>query len=933
MHNLHLTVFVIIDCVTKQFIVYNLNRHFMKHSPILKQLVRLVGYLLYCISHYIFYILQPTHRTSYYHWQYVFIIAIALYSFSVQVNALQRSFLNTSFEDSTNIPATWCFTAQSAVSPWVSSDSSTGPNNDCTVPNDRPIIELWANNFQGVPARDGNVHAELNPNAFSTLSQTVCILQNEEITWRLSHRGRIDNPPKYDRMQFVIGTESATGLVLDATTRKNGTTQINSCHGGSSLTTVTACTQATTNTWGDYGGKFKWTGASGDLPVNFTAVETGSNNNTNGNFLDAIEFYLKPVVEFSALSGAEAESVVTPTAPVLKLVGQVDSPIEIQITITGGTAILGEDYTTPTGTKTFTVTIPVGNYDNSSTFETGIEVINDNIKEGDETIIMQVNTDPGNPYIVSSSGTCNTAGITTATYTINDDDADLHLIKNTALATGEFNFTLTNVDTDLTTPANETTATITTVAIGTDTEFDADTDTDGTQAIKVANVGTDITISETIPPGWAVSGSCDVVGGSNPTTESIPINADGTVTIPAANVTLGSSTTCTYNNTPNTTISGRVFEDSGLGTGGKANNGLQDGDEIGISGVTVELKDCEGATIHSSATTNTNGDYTLVIPGLGVGTSVCVKETNLPGYFSISGSGGDSGGTYDVNNDYTSFTLAADTSYTGLNFGDVIVNGFSPDHSAQGEAKAVLYYAHTFTAMSDGTVKFTIDSDESTPNNPDWTTQLYKDSNCNGMFDGDEPELLIDIDIPRETDTNYCILVKQTIPDSDSVSNNDKNVVTIKAHFNYYIIPSGPSRSSDLYVTDTTTVIDPLTRVVLNKAVNKTEALPGDILLYTLTYTNNTGGDVTALKIQDAIPNYTTLDKWCCAELGAKTCSDTPGDWATSTANCTVTCAYGTTLTACASGQGSGLRIQWEFTGTLSNNTEGDIKYSIKIDE
>ncbi|KOR28295.1 hypothetical protein TI03_05030, partial [Achromatium sp. WMS1] len=231
-------------------------------------------------------------------------------------------------------------------------------------------------------------------------------------------------------------------------------------------------------------------------------------------------------------------------------------------------------------------------------------------------------------------------------------------------------------------------------------------------------------------------------------------------------------------------ITGRVFEDNGLGSGGIANNGVQDGDEIGISGVTVELTNC-GATIHSSATTDDNGDYTLVIPGLGVGTSVCVKETNLPGYFSISGSGGDSGSTYDVNNDYTSFTLAADTSYTGLNFGDVIVNGFSPDHSAQGEAKAVLYYAHTFTAMSDGTVKFTIDSDVSTPDNPDWTTQLYKDSNCNGMFDGDEPELLIDIDIPRETDTNYCILVKQTIPDSDSVSNNDKNVVTIKAHFNY----------------------------------------------------------------------------------------------------------------------------------------------------
>ncbi|KOR31742.1 hypothetical protein TI05_11700 [Achromatium sp. WMS3] len=856
------------------------------------------------------------------------------------IHAIQRSFLNNGFEEvwGSRIPASdskkWCWVGESTVPPWNSTDP-TSPNNNCSSYGSLGsgnIIELWFHNGPINPpviARDGVTLAELNANQPGTLGQSICILQGEEITWKLSHRGRTGN----DNMQFFIGPSltQVAAVVLDAITSKTGVPVSHSCPNTPGYVSNSTCSVSAyangDSKWADYSGSFTWDGPSGDLLTNFKAIGSG----TTGNFLDEVYFYLKPVVEFSALSGAEAESVVTPTAPVLKLVGQVDSPINIQITITGGTAKLGEDYTTPTGTDTFTVTIPVGNYDNTHTFETGIEVINDKIKEGDETIIMQVNTDPGNPYIVSSSGTCNTAGVTTATYTINDDDADLHLIKNTALATGEFNFTLTNVDTDLTTPANETTATITTVAIGTDTEFDADTDTDGTQAIKVANVGTDITISETIPPGWAVSGSCDVVGGSKPTTESIPINTDGTVTIPAANVTLGSSTTCTYNNTPNTSISGRVFEDSGLGTGGKANNGLQDGDEIGISGVTVELTDC-GATIHSSATTDDNGDYTLVIPGLGDGTDVCVKETNLANYFSISGSGGDSGSTYDVDNDYTSFTLAADTSYTGLNFGDVIVNGFSPDHSAQGEAKAVLYYAHTFTAMSDGTVKFTIDSDVSTPDNPDWTTQLYKDSNCNGMFDGDEPELLIDIDIPRETDTNYCILVKQTIPDSDSVSNNYKNVVTIKAHFNYYI-PSGPSRSSDLYVTDTTTVIDPLTRVVLNKAVNKTEAYPGDILLYTLTYTNNTGGDVTALKIQDAIPNYTTLDKWCCAELGAKTCSDTPGDWSTSTANCTVTCAYGTTLTACASGQGSGLRIQWEFTGTLSNNTEGDIKYSIKIDE
>ncbi|KOR31031.1 hypothetical protein TI04_02965 [Achromatium sp. WMS2] len=490
-------------------------------------------------------------RKFYHIWHIFFIFTIVLYSLPIQVNAIQRSFLNTSFEiGPTIIGPDWCFTAQSTVPPWLSSDSSTNPNNQCTVPSAKPIMELWANNFQGVPARDGSVHAELNPNAFGTLSQKICILQNEEISWYLSHRGRIDGTtsPYYDRMRFYIG-DVTTGLVLDATTRKNGITQINSCHSGSSLITVTNCTKKTTNTWGDYGGKFKWTGASGDLLVSFAAVETGSHNATNGNFLDAIHFYLKPVVEFSASGGASLESVVSPTAPVLRVIGQLDAPMVISLKITGGTAILGEDYTTPTGNTTFTVTIPSGNYSYTDTFATGIAIINDNIKEGDETIIIEVNADPGNPYVVSSSGTCNSPPNQAATYTITDDDTDLHLIKNTVSGVGNFNFTLTNADTDLTTPISETTATITIAAAGVDTEFDSDANANGIQAIKVSKVDTEIKISESIPTGWIVSGSCNVVGGTNPTVVPIPINQDGTVTIPAANVTLGSSTTCTYINT------------------------------------------------------------------------------------------------------------------------------------------------------------------------------------------------------------------------------------------------------------------------------------------------------------------------------------------------------------------------------------------------
>jgi len=56
-------------------------------------------------------------------------------------------------------------------------------------------------------------------------------------------------------------------------------------------------------------------------------------------------------------------------------------------------------------------------------------------------------------------------------------------------------------------------------------------------------------------------------------------------------------------------LGNRVWRDDGTGVGGNANNGIQDGTEPGIAGVTVRLLDATGNTLIATTTTDANGYY------------------------------------------------------------------------------------------------------------------------------------------------------------------------------------------------------------------------------------------------------------------------------------------------------------------------------------
>ena len=498
------------------------------------------------------------------------LLGMVLLMWCVPAQAVQRSFLNNGFETINGSTysgglVNYCWVGQSILAPWLSNDP-TAPNTNCNavggpgVSGTGNIIEIWLNGFLGVPPRSGRVFAELNANTRSTLHQNVCVLQNEDITWRLSHRGRSGT----DTMEFYVGA-SATGRIIRASTTTAGVTAINFCQDGSNVSTVSTCTQATTGTWGDYGGVFKWLGNSGVTSINFEAITAG----TVGNFLDEVYFYLKPIVEFSASSSSGLESVAAPAAPRLRVVGSLTSPLTVKVSIIGGTAVLGTDYTTPNGTANFDVIIPAGSYTETALFATGITINNDKIANGDRTIIMKVNADSA--YIISSSQVCGSSVSNPATYTILDDDANVRLINTTIGGTDTFTYSISNVDdTDLVAAGIQNGATITTTAANTPVEYDTNSGTAGIQPIVVTTVGAAITVTQTIKAGWSVSGSCSVSGGSNPTSSPIAVNTlTGAVTIPAANVTAGSTTTCSFINTNVLSLT-KAFSASTIGVGQKA---------------------------------------------------------------------------------------------------------------------------------------------------------------------------------------------------------------------------------------------------------------------------------------------------------------------------------------------------------------------------
>jgi hypothetical protein len=358
-------------------------------------------------------------------------------------------------------------------------------------------IELWDTNFNSVPAYEGSVFAEMNANVPGALYQNICMVNGESIGWTFAHRARAGGPAT-QTARFQIATSSGTQIQLLA----------------SQSSTIN-------NVWNVNTGTATYSGASGVQRVQFITTDAGS----FGNFLDDIRISLNPFIEMSAATGSGVESIASANMPALRVSGTLFSSRTVNVSITGGTAVRGTDYTTPNGAASFTVTIPAGTYQNT-TVPLGVAVIDDTATESSETIQIALSTGTG--YTVSSTSSCGGTPITAATYTITDNDSPVVLAK--AWTNGIANDAVSlAISGGLVPTAGSSTVGGTT-----------------TNATAVAVAGSTLTLTEAFTTGAAANYTSSLECRRNSDNAVVTTSGTGlsrTVTMPS-----GTSLTCTWTN-------------------------------------------------------------------------------------------------------------------------------------------------------------------------------------------------------------------------------------------------------------------------------------------------------------------------------------------------------------------------------------------------
>ena len=381
-------------------------------------------------------------------------------------------------------------------------------------------------------------------------------------------------------------------------------------------------------------------------------------------------------------------------------------------------------------------------------------------------------------------------------------------------------------------------------------------------------------------------------------------------------------------------VSGRVFIDAD-------GNGLNDSGELGIVRHTIVLRNTASGACQS-VYTDSNGQYAFsavptgsyqvyqaqgeTVPTPGVCDAAAVN--NPLGYQSTSP-------------DLLSFNVAA-ADVINQNFGEVKAPIFEPDHQSEVLPGNVVFYAHKFSSLAAGSVRFTTADDLSTM--PGWSHAIYRDANCDGVLNGSEADAIITgMNFGVAAAGSFCIINKVFAP--ANLPQGERYRVTTNAAFSY---ASATADTVNLVVRDVTTVganvspavpatpvvpatpetpevaATPVTpavgasRLVLRKTVQNVtqntdetatvnQAAPGDRLTYRVYYRNVGTGPITDLQVNDVVPDFTEYVS------GTASCDGEP-----SGLNCTP--------------RVSGSYLEWVFTGILSGGAQGSVSYDVKLD-
>ena len=370
-------------------------------------------------------------------------------------------------------------------------------------------------------------------------------------------------------------------------------------------------------------------------------------------------------------------------------------------------------------------------------------------------------------------------------------------------------------------------------------------------------------------------------------------------------------------------VSGSVFFDNGE-SAGIAHDGIVNGAEEGIGGLSVSATRNSDGSLVASTTTEANGVYSLDLPVFVTGEAINLTVETPASALSISEQPGSPALPSLVNpdnrDDTLRFTPIFDQNYSSVNFGDVRENLFSPSHSGNVIPGQNIEYHHAFTAQSLGDVNFSVVQQQ--VGSGVWTSTLYRDGDCDGSLSPSELGGPIINAISVEANVKVCVAVR--VSSTNDVSPASTLTIDLTADFTY-VNESPDGLTSAQQVQDVTQAITQSLR--LDKSVENitqesgegvaNEAVSGDVLRYRVSYTNNGSQAVSNLNIYDSTPAFTTLDSavGCGALLPP------------SLVSCSVVLPAALDNIAGYSGN-----IHWNFTGSLAPSATGEVVFDVRVE-
>uniref|UniRef100_Q11DY3 Conserved repeat domain n=2 Tax=Chelativorans TaxID=449972 RepID=Q11DY3_CHESB len=435
--------------------------------------------------------------------------------------------------------------------------------------------------------------------------------------------------------------------------------------------------------------------------------------------------------------------------------------------------------------------------------------------------------------------------------------------------------------------------------------------------LAAADVATEIV--EGVPPGWVLeTARCEdrrAATTGNPVGPVIGSVSDGrTLVIPAANARAGADLLCTFSNRfAGFAVTGRVIEDNGAG-GGTAHDGHQNGTEKGLGAVLLRLTDCASHD-YARAESDAAGNFSLSLAGVPANTDICLVRDPVAGHLGVSGQPGTTGGTMTGYN-LLRFRPAADTSYHDVVFGLIAVPQLVSGTAAAVPPGGATMIAHRYTATTTAAVSFTLTDVTGTPDAALFSTTLFHDADCSGeLAAGEGPP-----PAPAAVQAGDVICLFVRTEALDSVPPGGELAYTLAAATalsgTQAVLEPAANQDKVTVATGSVTVTKRVRNVTRNGsfAASGTGA-PGDVLEYSIIFSNPSPGAVSHVQVHDKTPSYTTLS-------APMTVVQDPAS---------LDCAPAVPPAGGSAGYRGVLR--WDCTGTMLPGDQGEVSFKVTIDQ